>query len=82
MKLDAAVRYRGARGLVYPSSRMLSDCGVPQNYWDTPYGEVGDITRIQISIATHGQKRLRSALDGVVHNIIGETRPALPPFPI
>ncbi|GFV96817.1 hypothetical protein TNCV_4350301 [Trichonephila clavipes] len=42
--------------------------------------EVGDITRIQICIATHGWKRLRSALGGVVHKSIRGNRPTLPQF--
>ncbi|GFV35998.1 hypothetical protein TNCV_2867561 [Trichonephila clavipes] len=41
-------------------------------------GEVGDITRIQICIDTHGQKRLISALSGVDQKSIGGNRPALP----
>ncbi|GFY30946.1 hypothetical protein TNCV_1629201 [Trichonephila clavipes] len=34
--------------------------------------------RIQICIATHGRKRLRLALGGVVHKNIGRNRPVLP----
>ncbi|GFX61492.1 hypothetical protein TNCV_1030811 [Trichonephila clavipes] len=37
-----------------------------------------NITRIQICIATYGQKRFRSTLDDVVHKSIGGNRDALP----
>ncbi|GFV05415.1 hypothetical protein TNCV_226261 [Trichonephila clavipes] len=40
------------------------------------YGEVGDITRIKIRLATHARKSLRSAISGVVHKSIGGNRPA------
>ncbi|GFV69634.1 hypothetical protein TNCV_4507491 [Trichonephila clavipes] len=48
-----------------------------QDYKGKFYGEVGDITRIQIRTETHGRKRFRSALGGVVHKIMGENRPSL-----
>ncbi|GFW74291.1 RNase H domain-containing protein [Trichonephila clavipes] len=45
------------------------------DYWDKFLGEVGDIAKI--SQATHGRKRVRSELGGVVHKIIGGNRSAL-----
>ncbi|GFX71595.1 hypothetical protein TNCV_2695831 [Trichonephila clavipes] len=41
-------------------------------------GLLGHITRIQICIATHGGKRLHSAIDGAVHKSIRRNGPALP----
>ncbi|GFV38290.1 hypothetical protein TNCV_1619361 [Trichonephila clavipes] len=48
-----------------------------QDYWDKLYGDLGNITKIQICIATHDRKHLRSMLDGVVHKSIGRNRSAL-----
>ncbi|GFW23233.1 uncharacterized protein TNCV_3803331 [Trichonephila clavipes] len=60
---------------------LITYIRVSQDYWDTFYGEVGDITRIQICITTHGRKRLRSSLGGVVCKSTGGNRPTLPqPF--
>ncbi|GFV52452.1 hypothetical protein TNCV_2771991 [Trichonephila clavipes] len=51
---------------------------VSQDYWDKLKREVEDITRIQFCVATHGRKRLHSALGGIVHRSIGGNRSASP----
>ncbi|GFW35706.1 hypothetical protein TNCV_4435551 [Trichonephila clavipes] len=43
----------------------------PGCYEHTLYELVGDISRTQICIATHGRKRHHSALGGVLYNSIG-----------
>ncbi|GFU42211.1 retrovirus-related Pol polyprotein from transposon TNT 1-94 [Trichonephila clavipes] len=62
------VRYHFLRNLIYD-----------KDYWNKLKREVGDITRIQICIATHVRKRLRSALGSVVCRSIEEHRPAALP---
>ncbi|GFY18573.1 hypothetical protein TNCV_2397981 [Trichonephila clavipes] len=49
-----------------------------QDYCNKLYGDVGDVKRVQICIATRGWKRLHSVLSSVVHKSIGGNRPALP----
>lgn len=44
---------------------------VLQKYWDKFQGEVGGTTMIQICVAIHSQKRLRSPLGGGVQKNIG-----------
>ncbi|GFX74429.1 hypothetical protein TNCV_3213161 [Trichonephila clavipes] len=50
---------------------------IAKDYWNKPYGQVGDIKRIQICETKHGRKRFDLALGAVIHECIGGNRPAL-----